>query len=89
MELVLHTYADGSQEWVGKERIAEIKRNEIVSLKSELASLDYKAIKYAEGLISNEDYSPIKEYRQSLRDRINKLEKELNNGNERTENQEV
>lgn len=61
---------------------------EIDSLKEQLSALDYKAIKYAEGLISDEDYSPVKAYRQSLRDRINELENELNNGNESNSNQE-
>lgn len=38
---------------------------------------DYKAIKYAEGLYTEEEYSEIKEYRQELRNSINDLEKEL------------
>lgn len=54
-------------------------RDEIKSLKGELDSSDYKAIKYAEGLIKEEDYAPIREARQALRDRINELEKELEN----------
>ena len=50
---------------------------EIVSLLEALSLSDYKAIKYAEGLISEVDYAPIKAERQALRDRINELEKEL------------
>lgn len=34
-------------------------------LKKQLASTDYKAIKYAEGLISEEDYAEVKSQRQS------------------------
>lgn len=49
----------------------------IEQLKSQLTATDYKAIKYAEGLISEADYAPIKAERQALRDRINELEKEL------------
>lgn len=49
----------------------------IERLKAQLTATDYKAIKYAEGLISEEDYTPIKAERQALRDRINELEKEL------------
>lgn len=45
--------------------------------KSELYDSDYKAIKYAEGLISEADYAPIKAERQALRDRINELEDRL------------
>ena len=46
-------------------------------LKQKLASTDYQAIKYAEGQISYEEYAPIKEKRQDLRDRINELEAEV------------
>lgn len=46
----------------------------IEMLKSELASTDYKAIKYAEGWISEEEYAPIKATRQEIRDEINELE---------------
>lgn len=50
---------------------------EIANCLGELSSTDYKAIKYAEGLISAEEYEPIKAERQALRDRINELEKQL------------
>lgn len=43
-------------------------------LKNELASTDYKAIKYAEGWLSEEEYAPIKAARQAIRDEINALE---------------
>lgn len=49
----------------------------IERFKAQLAATDYKAIKYAEGLISEDDYAPIKAERQALRDRINELEAEL------------
>jgi hypothetical protein len=48
--------------------------DELNDLHKKLQSTDYKAIKYAEGLISKEDYAPIKAERQSWRDRINELE---------------
>lgn len=50
---------------------------EIANCLSELSSTDYKAIKYAEGLISAEEYEPIKAERQALRDRINELQRQL------------
>lgn len=50
---------------------------QIQDLKEELAATDYKAIKFAEGLITAEEYEPIKAERQALRDRINELEKQL------------
>ena len=49
----------------------------ILNLKRILADTDYKAIKYAEGLISEEEYAPIKAERQHLRDQINELETSL------------
>lgn len=50
---------------------------QILELKSQLAATDYKAIKYAEGLITAEDYAPIKAARQALRDQINALEAQI------------
>ena len=47
---------------------------EIEGLKLELRETDYKAIKYAEGWISEEDYKDIKEDRQRIRNSINELE---------------
>lgn len=49
----------------------------IENLKNELLLTDYKAIKYSEGFYKEEEYKPIKEYRQSLRDEINRLQKEV------------
>jgi hypothetical protein len=51
--------------------------NRIMTLKDKLKATDYKAIKYAEGLISEEDYSTIKAQRQAWRDEINALQTEL------------
>lgn len=56
------------------EEIREQKLAEIESLKAQLASTDYKAIKFAEGWLTADEYEPIKLQRQSLRDRINELE---------------
>ena len=49
----------------------------IRELIANLQSTDYKAIKYAEGLISAEEYAEIKAKRQEWRDEINRLEKEI------------
>ena len=62
-----------------EEMVAEPKKSieeQIFELKQKLESSDYKAIKYAEGWISEEEYAPIKAERQALRDKINELEKE-------------
>ena len=53
---------------------------EIEGLKRQLADTDYKAIKYAEGWITAEDYAPTKAERQSIRNRINELQEEIING---------
>lgn len=51
--------------------------SEIAGLKQILTSTDYKALKFAEGQISEKDYAETKQQRQALRDRINELEAEL------------
>ena len=60
-----------------REEIIAKKQAQIDSYKAELSASDYKAIKFSEGLISAEDYEPIKAHRQALRDEINRLEEEL------------
>lgn len=57
-----------------KEKIAI--KHRINKLKHLLYESDYKAIKYAEGLLSEEEYNPIKIQRQQWRDEINQLEGE-------------
>lgn len=52
---------------------------QISELKQKLADTDYKAIKYAEGVISEEEYAPIKAERQEWRRQINELESEYGN----------
>ena len=47
---------------------------EMATLRKQLANTDYKAIKYAEGLISEEEYAEIKAERAAWRERINELE---------------
>lgn len=49
-------------------------RLEITQLKKQLSDTDYKAIKYAEGQISEEEYASVRAERQGYRDRINELE---------------
>lgn len=52
----------------------ELATREIDELKAKLYATDYKAIKYAEGALTAEEYAPTKAERQSWRDRINELE---------------
>lgn len=57
------------------------KRLEIKILKSKLNATDYKAMKYFEGILTDEEYAPIREQRQEWRDKINALEEEIENEN--------
>lgn len=52
-----------------------IRINECKKLLSES---DYKAIKFAEGALTLEEYAPIKAQRQAWRDEINQLERKYN-----------
>jgi hypothetical protein len=52
-------------------------RQKINELKRKLSATDYKAIKYAEGLISEEDYAPIKAERESYRVQIRENEAKI------------
>ena len=49
-------------------------QGEINGLKQLLAQTDYKALKFAEGEITENDYSETREWRQGLRNRINEFE---------------
>lgn len=60
------------------EQSKQSRDEQIAKLKNELADTDYKAIKYSEGWFTEEEYAPIKDMRESLRDKIRKLELEIN-----------
>lgn len=47
---------------------------QIEQLKQLLSDTDYKAIKYAEGLLTEEEYAPIKAQREAWREEIRRLE---------------
>ena len=57
-------------------RIQEIQ-NRIFELKKLLQESDYRAIKYAEGEYTEEQYAPYKAQRHAYRVEINELEEEL------------
>ena len=69
---------DGAQELVEREitdnSFAVTAESQIEALKAQLSATDYKAIKYAEGWISEADYAETKAERQAIRDQINALE---------------
>lgn len=55
----------------------QIYANEMYKFKEKLAETDYKAIKFAEGELTEEEYAPTREERRAWRDEINRLEAEL------------
>lgn len=64
--------------------LIEQYQSEIIELKKYLSDTDYKAIKYAEGEITESDYQEVKSQRHDARVRINELEsmiEELEKGN--------
>ena len=66
------------------EKLIEQYQSEIVELKKYLSDTDYKAIKFAEGELSEEAYREDKSQRHDARVRINELEsliEELEKGN--------
>ena len=66
------------------EKLIEQYQSEIVELKKYLVDTDYKAIKFAEGEITESDYQEVKSQRHDARVRINELEsliEELEKGN--------
>ena len=48
--------------------------NDIQMLKNNLSETDYKAIKYAEGLLTEDEYEEVFSQRQQWRNKINELE---------------
>ena len=56
------------------EKLIEKYQSEIVELKKYLSDTDYKAIKFAEGEITESDYQEVKSQRHDARVKINELE---------------
>ena len=53
----------------------ELNAEEVARLKGELASTDYKCLKYVDGALSESEYAEVKAYRAELRQRINELQR--------------
>lgn len=51
----------------------ELNAREVERLKAELASTDYKCLKYVDGALSESEYAEVRAYRAELRARINEL----------------
>ena len=56
-----------------EDKLKDQYRLEIQQLKKQLSDTDYKAIKFAEGQISESEYASVRAERQGYRDRINYL----------------
>ena len=63
-----------TQEMIDRENAIQ----EITQLKKQLSDTDYKAIKFAEGQLTEEEYAPDKEQRAYWRQRINLIQQEFN-----------
>ena len=63
--------------YTDSELTVQANKKRIAELKALLQATDYQAIKYAEGFISEVDYAPIKQVRQSYRNKINELEVQI------------
>ena len=63
-------------EEVKADETTEINR-QIRELKKKLFDTDYKAIKYSEGWLTDEEYAEVKAQREEWRKRINELEASL------------
>lgn len=61
------------------ENMSEIERieSEISVFKQLLSQTDYKALKHADGVITDEEYEETRQLRISYREEINRLEAEL------------
>lgn len=65
-----------TDEEVSRDKAQAINR-EISELKRKLSDTDYKAIKYSEGWLTDEEYAEVKAQREQWRKRINELEEAL------------
>lgn len=63
-----------TQEMIDRENAIQ----EISQLKKQLSDTDYKAIKFAEGILTEEEYAPDKLQRAYWRQRINLIQQEFN-----------
>jgi len=75
--------AAGLAEWVDNTpTLEELKAEKLSAFKAQatalLSSTDYKALKFVDGAISQEEYTPFRFARQAIRDHFNDLEAAIN-----------
>lgn len=71
------TYRDMTSEEIAAATYTPTAHEKITALKQKLAATDYKAIKFAEGLLTAAEYNTTKLQRQEWRAQINALEAQL------------
>lgn len=49
----------------------------ITELKTLLSNSDYKALKFSDGVLTEDEYAPVREKRRAWRNEINEIEKEF------------
>ena len=80
VEMTPSEIATMEAERIAYESSREFKEMRISELKAQLSATDYKALKFMEGWLTDEEYAPIRAERQSIRDEINRLEAALLHG---------
>ena len=68
-------YRDATPEEEAQLHVEIPVEEQIEQLKTQLSMTDYKAIKFAEGWLTEEEYAPIKAEREAIREQIRALEK--------------
>ena len=76
IEELVQIYVPYTEEELKQIQIIRINEK-IDKVKKDLANTDYKVMKYIEGLIDEEEFNDVKEYRAELRAQINELEQEI------------
>lgn len=61
-----------------RRKIINDYKTKIQACKNRLKATDYKALKFAEGEISAEEYEPIRAERRAMREQINAFERRVN-----------
>ena len=74
VEMTTEEIAEMEAARIAYESSTEYRQQQIAELKAQLDATDYKAIKFAEGWLSDEEYAPIRAERQAIRNKINALE---------------
>ena len=60
---------------VNQEKLLQVKKESILStIKGQIAALDYKALKFIDGSLTEAEYLPFKEQRIALREKYNLVE---------------